>query len=214
MAPLTIFRADDAHVPLPIVTEYYAQRACEPGALLISEATFISQRAGGLRNLPEIESQHLKYVSDNSADHLRYKVTENVHQEGSKIFCQLWALGRAPAASSVGVTGEEGIEIVSSSAISIDENSTTPRAMIEKEIWAFIADYTQAAKNSVAAGFDGVEIHSANRYLVDQFTKDTCNQRTDAWGGSVKNRSRFAFEVAKACAVAIGPDRVGIRISP
>lgn len=90
----------------------------------------------------------------------------------------------------------------------------TPHEMDEQEIWACIADFGQAAKNAIAAGFDGVEIHGANGYLVDQFLQDTCNKRADAWGGMVEARSRFAREVAKAVSAAIGPERVGFRISP
>ncbi|PSN65691.1 FMN-linked oxidoreductase [Corynespora cassiicola Philippines] len=90
----------------------------------------------------------------------------------------------------------------------------TPREMKEEEIWACIKDFVQAAKNAILAGFDGVEIHGANGYLVDQFTQDTCNQRSDNWGGSIENRSRFAIEIAKAISDEIGPERVGFRLSP
>jgi 2,4-dienoyl-CoA reductase-like NADH-dependent reductase (Old Yellow Enzyme family) len=93
-------------------------------------------------------------------------------------------------------------------------STTVPRAMTEDEIWGCVADFAQAAKNAIAAGFDGIEIHGANGYLVDQFLQDTCNQRRDTWGGSVENRSKFGIEVAKAVAAAIGSDRVGFRLSP
>lgn len=96
----------------------------------------------------------------------------------------------------------------------MDEKSHTPRALSETEIHEWIADYAQAARNAIAAGFDGVEIHGANGYLIDQFIQDTCNKREDAWGGSVEKRGRFAVEVARAVVEAVGADRTGIRLSP
>ena len=106
------------------------------------------------------------------------------------------------------------MDVVSSSAVGMGEGHVAPRALREDEIFEFIGDYAQAARNAIAAGFDGVEIHGANGYLVDQFTQDKVNRRTDAWGGSVEKRSRFALEVAKAVVDAVGKERVGIRLSP
>ena len=110
----------------------------------------------------------------------------------------------------------EGIQegLVSSSAEPMEAGAPTPRALSEEEIWAYVRDYANGARNAMAAGFDGVEIHGANGYLVDQFTQDVCNKRTDAWGGSVEKRSRFALEVVKAVVEAVGAERVGVRLSP
>ncbi|KGO76516.1 Aldolase-type TIM barrel [Penicillium italicum] len=204
MAPMTRFRADDNHTPLPIVTEYYAQRASVPGTLLISEATSISARAGGYPNAPGIY---------NDAQIAAWKeVTDAVHAKGSYIYLQLWALGRV--ASRELLHAEGGFDLVSSSATAMDADSPTPRALTEPEIREWIADYAQAARNSIAAGFDGVEIHAANGFLIDQFVQDTCNKREDAWGGSVEGRARFAVEVSRAVVEAVGADRTGIRFSP
>ncbi|KAF2644795.1 FMN-linked oxidoreductase [Massarina eburnea CBS 473.64] len=202
MAPLTRFRANDDHVPLPIVAEYYAQRASVPGTLLISEATFISPEAGGYANAPGIYNQ-------TQIDAWK-KVTDAVHEKGSFIYLQLWNLGRAAGLEQ---TKKEGVTIKSSSAVAM-EGGATPVAMTKEDIKNTIAAYAQAAKNSIAAGFDGVEIHAANGYLIDQFTQDTANQRTDDYGGSIENRSRFAVEVTKAVAEAVGAEKTGIRFSP
>ncbi|KAF2839691.1 FMN-linked oxidoreductase [Patellaria atrata CBS 101060] len=204
MAPLTRFRADDAHVPLPMVKEYYAQRASTPGTLLITEATFISPRAGGFPNVPGLY--------DPAQLESWKAVTDAVHAKGSYIYAQLWALGRA---ANPKVLNQDGYELVSASDLPMDENSPVPRPLTEDEIQQFIKDYAQAARNAVEiAGFDGVEIHGANGYLVDQFIQDVSNKRTDKWGGSVEDRSRFALEVTKAVTRAVGAERTGIRLSP
>lgn len=203
MAPLTRFRADENHVPLPMVAEYYAQRASTPGTLLITEATVISQQAGGYANAPGI------YNKEQIESWKR--VTEAVHKKGSFIFLQLWALGRVvPPAQAE----KEGITVKTSSPVSLGEGYAIPKEMTTEEIEQFIGDYAQAAKNAIEAGFDGVEIHGANGYLIDQFLQDKVNQRTDDWGGSVENRSRFAFEITKAVAKAVGAKKTGIRLSP
>lgn len=205
MAPLTRVRASDAHVHGPLATEYYTQRASTPGTLLITEATFIAPRAGGMSHVPGIW---------NEAQIAAWKnVTDSVHKNGSSIFLQLWALGRAAGAE---VLAKEGIKegVVSSSDIPIDSDHATPRPLSEQEIWDYVRDYAQAARNAIAAGFDGVEVHGANGYLIDQFTQDRSNNRTDAWGGSVEKRARFALEVTKAVVEAVGAERVGIRLSP
>ncbi|KAK8248266.1 NADPH dehydrogenase [Phyllosticta capitalensis] len=206
MAPLTRFRADDDHVPQPIMAEYYAQRASVPGTLLITEATYISKRAGGYPNVPGL------YTDEQLAGWK--KVIDAVHAKGSKIWVQLWALGRA---ANPQVLEKEGVKdgFVSSSPVPMTKDAPTPRALTEDEIVSYIQDYAQAAKDAVEkAGFDGVEIHGANGYLVDQFIQDVVNKRTDKWGGNVENRSRFALEVAKAVTQAVGADRTGIRLSP
>ncbi|KAJ6137900.1 Aldolase-type TIM barrel [Penicillium samsonianum] len=204
MAPMTRFRADDNHTPLPFVKDYYAQRASVPGTLLITEATFISARAGGYPNVPGI------YNDEQIA--AWKEVTDAVHSKGSYIYLQLWALGRV--ANPDALQAEGGFDVVSSSATPASADAPTPRALSETEIHEWIADYAQAARNAIAAGFDGVEIHAANGYLIDQFTQDTCNKRTDAWGGSVEGRARFAVEVSRAVVEAVGADRTGIRFSP
>lgn len=204
MAPLTRYRAFENHVPMPMVADYYAQRASVPGTLIISEATFISPRAGGYKHVPGI------WNDEQCAAWKR--VTDAVHSKGSYIYLQLWCLGRAGSAK---VLVKDGFDVVSSSDIPIHEDDPKPRPLREEEIWGFIQDYANAARNAVEkAGFDGVEIHGANGYMVDQFTQSTCNKRTDAWGGSDERRARFAIEVTKAVTKAVGPDRVGIRLSP
>ena len=203
MAPLTRYRADNDHVPLHFVKEYYEQRGSVPGTLLVTEATFISTQAGGYANVPGIH---------NAAQIKAWKeVTDAVHAKGSFIYCQLWALGRAAKPE---VINSEGFDFVSSSAVPMKEGLPVPRALTEEEIRQYIKDYAHAAKSAIEAGFDGVEIHGANGYLVDQFTQDTSNKRTDSWGGSVENRARFAIEVSKAVVEAVGSDRTAIRLSP
>lgn len=211
LAPLTRIRADDHHVPLDIAREYYAQRASVPGTLLISEGTFISARAGGVRNVPGIW---------NDAQVQQWKtVTDAVHERRSYIYCQLWALGRAANPDVLAEDGDgdgdgDGAKVVSSGDIPMAQSKPVPRPLSEEEIQDWIRDYVRAAKNAIAAGFDGVEIHGANGYLPDQFLQDTANNRTDRWGGSLENRSRFGLEVAKAVCDAVGAQRTGYRISP
>ncbi|KAL2826256.1 hypothetical protein BDW59DRAFT_66173 [Aspergillus cavernicola] len=203
MAPLTRLRADDDHVPIDMVREYYAQRGSVPGTLLVSEGTFISPRAGGMNNVPGIW---------NNAQIEQWKtVTAAVHARGSYIFCQLWALGRAAHPE---VLVKDGNEVISSGDIPITADSAVPRPLTENEITDWIADYATAAKNAITAGFDGVEIHGANGYLCDQFLQDTCNNREDRWGGTVENRSRFGLEVARAVSGTVGAHRTAYRISP
>ena len=203
MAPLTRFRADDEHVQLPIATEYYSQRASVPGTFIVTEATFISARASGYPNVPGI-------YSTSQISQWR-EITSAIHAKGSYVFLQLWALGRAANPENL---NEQGYDYVSSSPTPMSSSSPTPRALKVDEIHQFVADYATAAKNAIDAGFDGVEIHGANGYLIDQFTQDNCNKRTDEYGGSVENRSRFGLEVAKAVVDAVGPERTGIRLSP
>lgn len=205
MAPLTRFRADDEHVPLPFVAEYYAQRASVPGTLLITEATFIAPQAGGYGNAPGIWSK--EQIASWK------KVTAAVHEKKSFIYLQLWALGRASDPSQLKKELGENAKVVSSGNIPF-EGGATPTALTEAEIEEYIKLYAQAAKNSIEAGFDGVEVHGANGYLIDQFTQDNSNNRTDAWGGSIEKRARFGIEVSKAVVAAVGADRTGIRLSP
>lgn len=205
MAPLTRFRAEDNHTIMPLATQYYSQRArAVPGTLLITEACLISPEASGYPNVPGIWSEEQIAAWKD--------VVEGVHKAGSYIYCQLWALGRVanPAVKKTEGTGD----VVSSSAVPQAEDATVPRELSEEEIQSYIAMYATAAKNALAAGFDGVEIHAANGYLIDQFTQDTCNRRTDQWGGSIENRARFGLEVTRAVVDAVGAEKTGIRLSP
>jgi NADPH2 dehydrogenase len=215
MAPLTRYRATDDHVHTDLAVTYYTQRSSTPGTLLITEGTYISPRATGYTNAPGLwNDEQLRAWK---------KVTDAVHANGSFIYAQLWALGRAADASVLKI--EYGHDVVSSSDIALPvvsgsyetrvEGQPAPRPLSEEEIWQYVADYATAAKNAVEiAGFDGVEVHGANGYLVDQFIQDVSNRRTDAWGGSIENRSRFAIEVVQAISEAVGPDRTAIRLSP
>lgn len=204
---MTRLRADQSHLPLPSVKEYYEQRASVPGSLIVTEATVISPRHGGYPNVPGIynDSQVAAWK----------EVTDAVHNKGSYVYLQLWALGRAanPAFLSQG-----GHPLLSASDApmksAFNDEIHQPRAMTEKEIHDSISDFRNAAKNAIRAGFDGVEIHGANGYLVDQFLQDVSNTRTDKWGGSITNRSRLAVEITRAVVAEIGNQRTAIRLSP
>lgn len=183
--------------------EYYTQRASVPGTLIISEATIVSHRSIGRLNVPGIWSE---------AQIAAWKeITDAVHAKGCRIFCQLWHLGRAARAEAA---EKAGARVVSSSAVAT-EGFPMPEALTAEEIYETINDYAEAARNAVhRAGFDGVEIHGGTGYLPDQFLQDTCNQRTDGWGGSIEKRARFGVELMTAVAAAVGPDRAAIRLSP
>merc|ERR1711964_603734 len=170
-----------------------------------TEATFIAPKAGGYGNAPGIWS----------AEQIASwkKVTEAVHAKGSFIYLQLWALGRAADPTQLKKEFGPDAEVKSSGNVPF-EGGATPTPLTEEEIKEYIELYAQAAKNSIEAGFDGVEIHGANGYLIDQFTQDNANNRTDAYGGSVEKRARFGIEVAKAVVEAVGADKTGIRLSP
>jgi len=211
LAPLTRFRATDDHVPLPHVAQYYAQRGSVPGTLLISEATFIAARAGGYANAPGIwnEKQIQAWKS----------VTAAVHAKGSYIYLQLWALGRAAVPRQLQKELGSGAEnYVSASSIPLRNRSPkdpAPRALSIAEVEEYVQLYAQAAENAVKlAGFDGVEIHGANGYLVDQFLQDVSNKRTDKYGGSIENRSRFVLEILDAVITRVGARKTGLRLSP
>lgn len=210
LAPLTRFRSEETtHIPIvPLMKEYYSQRASVPGTLLITEATFISAQAGAYSYVPGL-------WTDEQVAAWR-QITDAVHAKGSYIYAQLWALGRTANLNALRAqAGGENLDVVSSSAVALDDQHPTPRPLTEEEIQSFIADYATAARNAVErAGFDGVEIHGANGYLMDQFTQNTVNKRTDKWGGSAENRSRFALEVVRAVTETVGADRTGIRLSP
>jgi NADPH2 dehydrogenase len=215
MAPLTRFRTNEDQVVLPFVKDYYAQRACIPGTLILTEAAVVSRFAGSITHMPELWSD---------AQIIAWKgVADAVHAKGSYIFAQLAGNGRCAFLEE---RAKDGLDLIGPSAIPVgpsegagvvptDGENPTPREMTEEEIWRVIEDFTQAAKNAIErCGFDGVEIHACNGHLVDQFIQDTSNKRTDAWGGSIEKRSRFAIELAKAVIAAVGKDRVGFRFSP
>ncbi|KAL2802078.1 FMN-linked oxidoreductase [Aspergillus granulosus] len=208
MAPLTRLRATVNRVPTAMMKEYYSQRASVPGTLIITEGTMISPAAaGGFPQAPGIW---------NDAQIAAWRlITDEVHRKGSFIYIQLFSMGRA---ADVNVARSEGIEIVGPSAISIPQDekpgAPTPRPMTVKEIKQTVTDFVTASQNAIEAGFDGVEIHGANGYLLDQFLQDTSNQRDDEYGGSVSNRSRLLYEVLHSVVGAIGPDRIGLRLSP
>lgn len=204
MAPLTRQRATDNNVPTPMMKEYYSQRASVSGTLLISEGTFISSSAcGGFANAPGIWNKEQVAAWRT--------ITEEVHRKGCFIFCQIFATGRAADAAWA---QNEGVDILGPSAIPIDEQGPLPKAMTLEEIKQTVQDFATAARNAISAGFDGVEVHGANGYLIDQFIQDVSNKRDDNYGGSVENRSRFAVEVMEAVISAIGSERVGLRLSP
>lgn len=207
MAPLTRARAV-GHQPNALMAEYYAQRAS--AGLIITECTMVKEHTSAFMADPGI------YSEEQIAGWK--KVTDAVHAKGGKIFMQIWNSGRAAHPSM-----NDGVENVGPSAIAIDsevhtpngkEANVVPRELRIDEIPALVAAYAQGAKNAIAAGFDGVEVHGANGYLIDQFLRDSANKRTDAYGGSLENRARFLFEVLTAVSDAIGSDRVGLRLSP
>jgi NADPH2 dehydrogenase len=204
MPSLTRLRASDDRVPTPLMREYYGQRACVPGTLILTEGTLVSPAAsGGFPNAPGI-------WSPDQIEAWR-TVTDDVHDKGCFIFCQLFAFGRAGVAE---VFEAEGVKVVAPSALAIDGDSPTPHAMTREEIEGMVRDFAEASRNAVAAGFDGVECHAANGYLLDQFLQDVSNRRDDEYGGSVQNRSRFVADVMEAMVDAVGPKRVGLRLSP
>jgi N-ethylmaleimide reductase len=207
-APLTRTRAGLEHMPNDLMAEYYAQRAS--GGLLITECTMVSEGTSAFVAEPGVYS----------AEQIEAwkKVTTAVHAKGGRIFMQIWHAGRA---SHPDING--GARTVSSTATAIEGEINTPagkvphavpHALTLEEIPGVVAAFVQGAKNAMAAGFDGVEVHGANGYLIDQFLRDGANQRTDSYGGSMENRARFLFEVLTAVTAAIGADRVGLRLSP
>jgi NADPH2 dehydrogenase len=185
------------------VAEYYSQRSSVSGTLLIAEATFIAPQAGGYPNIPGIYSD---------AQIVAWKkVTDAVHANGSFFFLQLWGLGRTANPDFLNM--ESGTIVKSVSDVPMKDGAV-PAPLTEEEIWKYIGYYKQAAKNAISAGFDGVELHGASGYLIDQFIQDVTNKRTDAWGGSVEKRARFGIEVATAVVNAVGAERTAIRLSP
>lgn len=209
MAPLTRSRAGDGDVPVDLAVTYYTQRAT--AGLIISEATQISPQGKGYPKTPGIYSD---------AQITGWKrVTDSVHAHGGRMFLQLWHVGRISHPS----TQEDGILPVGPSAVKPagkiftdtgEQEFVTPRALELSELPGIVEQYRQAAQNAKAAGFDGVEVHAANGYLLDQFLRDGTNQRTDEYGGSIENRTRLLLEVVEVVSEVLGADRVGVRLSP
>ena len=209
MAPLTRNRAT-GNVPNELMAQYYAQRAS--AGLIISEGTSPSRNGLGYPRIPGAFS---------AAQVAGWKrVTEAVHAQGAKMFLQLMHCGRIahplnlPAGARVlGPSAVAAAGEMYTDAEGMKPNAM-PQAMTEADIKATVEEFVQAAKNAVAAGFDGIELHGANGYLLEQFMRPNSNQRTDRYGGSIENRARFVLEVADAVIKAIGKDKVGIRLSP
>lgn len=209
MAPLTRNRAGAGQVPSELAAEYYAQRAS--AGLIITEATQVSRQAQGYQDTPGI-------YTPEQIDGWR-KVTAAVHANGGRIVLQLWHVGRI---SHVDLQPNGGVPVAPSAiraAVKTFVNNgfvdvSEPRALELEELAGIVDDFRRAAANAIEAGFDGVEVHGANGYLLEQFAKDGANIRTDAYGGSVENRARLMLEVTAAVAHEIGPERTGIRISP
>ncbi len=210
MAPMTRSRATSGTLePTASTATYYAQRAS--AGLIITEATRVSAGAAGYPFTPGIHT-------DGQVAAWR-RVTDAVHARGGRIFVQLWHTGRISHPSMQ----PDGSVPVAPSAIAAEGTMTTydgpkpfptPRALDVAEIHGIVHDFAMAARRAIEAGFDGVEVHAANGYLVDQFLRDGSNHRTDAYGGSRENRTRFLREIVEATSAAIGADRVGVRISP
>ena len=213
MAPLTRMRADRRSLaPRPLNAEYYGQRAT-PGGLIIAEASPVAATGFGNPGVPGI------YSAQQTAGWR--DVVAAVHARGGLIFLQLWHVGRVSHSSFQ----PDGALPVSPSAVPIAELKTmtadgkpapyeTPRALETGEIPGIIDAYRQGARNALAAGFDGVEIHGANGYLIEQFLQSRSNRRTDRYGGSIENRARFLMEVTQAVIEVWGAERVGVRLSP
>ena len=207
MAPLTRGRSTRAHVPTELMIDYYRQRAS--AGLIITEATGISQEGLGWPYAPGL-------WSDEQVEAWK-PITDAVHEAGGRIAAQLWHMGRQVHSSVIGQ------QPVSSSATASPgqahtydgkQDFETARPLALAEIPRLIEDYRRASANAIRAGFDGVQIHSANGYLIDQFLRDNANFRDDAYGGSIENRTRLLGEVAQAVADVVGADRTGVRLSP
>jgi N-ethylmaleimide reductase len=208
MSPMTRSRAVDGNVPNPLAPTYYAQRAS--AGLIVTEATQVSPQGVGYIRTPGMHS---------AAQVAGWKrITEAVHRAGGKIFGQLWHVGRVSHPDF-----HDGALPVAPSALPVEGEAftsrgrtklVTPRALAADELPGIVAQFRAAAENAKAAGFDGVELHGANGYLLDQFLRDGANHRSDAYGGSIENRVRFPLEVADAVTTVWGPRRVGYKLSP
>lgn len=209
MAPLTRSRATEDGVPVPLMAQYYAQRAS--AGLIIAEATNISPQGRGYAFTPGLYTPQQVEAWQ--------PVTRAVHDKGGRIFVQLWHVGRI---SHPSLQPGAGLPVAPSAILPRGKAFTasgyqplvTPRALNPGEITGIVSQYRAAAANALAAGFDGVEIHAANGYLIEQFLREATNRRTDDYGGTLEKRARFLLEVTAAVVDACGADRVGIRLSP
>jgi N-ethylmaleimide reductase len=208
MAPLTRCRAGTSHIPNDLMATYYAQRAS--AGLIIAEATMIEEHNSAFIAEPGVYSQ-VQVIGWS-------KVTDAVHKKGGRIYLQIWHGGRACHPDM-----NQGHFTVAPSAIAIDAQVHTPKGLVphvtpreipESEIPRYVGLYKQAALNAIKAGFDGVEVHGANGYLIDQFLRDGSNKRSGAYGGSIAKRAKFLLDVLTEVTHAIGSDRVGLRLSP
>ena len=208
MAPLTRNRATADRVPTPMMVEYYAQRAS--AGLIISEATVISEEANGYLNTPGL-------FTDAQVEGWK-KVTQAVHEKGGLIVAQLWHVGRVSHPDLLnGETPVSASAVQQAGHVSLlrpKRPYVTPRPLEVSEIHAITEQYKQAAIRAKEAGFDGVELHAANGYLIDQFLQSKTNQREDEYGGSVENRTRFLLEATDALIEVWGADRVGVHFAP
>jgi len=210
MAPMTRNRADNpGHVPTPLMAEYYRQRA--GAGLIVTEATQVSPQGVGYPNTPGIHS-------DEQVRGWR-GVTDAVHRAGGRIVLQLWHVGRAshPAFQPEGALPVSASDVKPRGQVYTPQgllDFVTPRPLETDEVPGVVEEFARGAANAKAAGFDGVELHGANGYLVDQFLRDGTNRRTDRYGGGVENRTRFLLEVTRAARDVWGPGRVGVRLSP
>ncbi|CAN7134519.1 unnamed protein product [Brassica rapa subsp. narinosa] len=210
MAPMARMRSY-GNVPQPHAALYYSQRAT-PGGLLITEATGVSETAMAYHDMPGIwKKEQIEAWKP---------IIDAVHSNGAVFFCQLWHAGRVshrdsqPNGEAPISSTDKPLAETSSNEFTTSDEFTPPRRLRTDEIPNIVNDFRLAARNAIEAGFDGVEIHGAHGYLIDQFMKDTVNDRTDAYGGSLENRCRFALEVVEAVTNEIGSDRVGVRLSP
>lgn len=208
MAPLTRCRASEGRVPNALMAEYYRQRAS--AGLILSEATSINPMGVGYPDTPGIWNTQ-------QVEGWRL-VTDAVHQAQGLIFCQLWHVGRVSAPLYLnGQLPVSASAVRSAGHVSLvrpPQEYVTPRALTLDEIAQTIADYRQAAVNAKAAGFDGVHLHAANGYLIDQFLQDKTNQRDDDYGGSIENRARFLLAIVDACIEVWEPSRVAVHLAP
>jgi NADPH2 dehydrogenase len=206
MAPMTRMRTDKNHAPLSITKTYYSQRSHTPGTLIVTEGVAVSETLVGLPH----------WAGGWSQDQLRMwkGIVDEVHSKGCFIFMQLCCAGRTADKGYPKVSSSDIPLEANASQIDTDDDNRLPRPMSEEEIGVAIRDHATTARNAISVGFDGVELHGANGYLIDQFLQESCNNRADRWGGSVEGRSRFALEVTQAVVEAIGAEKVGFRISP
>ncbi len=212
MAHLTRNRAPGC-VPTALMAQYYAQRAdpATGAGLIISEATQISPQGQGYADTPGIHSSEQVAAWR--------QVTKAVHARGGRILCQIWHVGRIShvALQPGGVAPVSSTDVAANSRVMVDGAfipCSTPRALRTDEMPGIVADYAHAARCAMDAGFDGVEVHSANGYLIEQFLRDSINHRTDAWGGGIEARTQLLLEVMTAVAGVAGAGRTGLRLSP